>query len=34
MQFDRASEDEQEYAVVKPVKQAEKLLDKRRDQMG
>ncbi|WP_436901925.1 hypothetical protein [Halovenus halobia] len=36
MQFDRAGEDEEEYAVAKAesFEQAEKLLDKRREQMG
>jgi hypothetical protein len=36
MQFDRAGEDEGEYAVAKAdsVEQAEKLLNKRREQMG
>jgi hypothetical protein len=36
MQFDRAGEDEEEYAVAKAdsVEQAETLLDKRREQMG
>ena len=36
MQFDRAGEDEEEYAVAKAdsVDQAETLLDKRREQMG
>ena len=36
MEFDRAGEDEEEYAVAKTdsVEQAEKLLDKRREQMG